>query len=51
MVGVFAERWDVIVVPFGNQDEINLSAGGAGVISVTDNGNSNKESDWFRIAE
>jgi Tol biopolymer transport system component len=52
MVGVFAKTWDVIVVPFGDKDEITIDDSKADeFVAVTANGNSNKESDWFRVAE
>ncbi len=52
MVGVYANTWDVIVVPFGDKDKLDLNNSEAGdFIAVTNNGNSNKESDWFWIAK
>jgi Tol biopolymer transport system component len=52
MVGVYAKTWDLIVVPFGDKDKLELNhSQPSDFIAVTKNGHSNKESDWFRIAK
>ena len=47
MVGVYARGWDIVAVPVGDAKEIDLQAKGASFAKVTQDGASNKESDWF----
>ncbi len=51
IVGVHAEGWNLIAVSSEASGKLDLNAEGAkGFVVLTDNGASNKESDWVKVA-
>ena len=52
IVGVHAKGWDLIAVSAEGSKTIDLNApGGMGFVSLTENGASNKESDWLKTTK
>ena len=51
MVGIYAKGWDLIAVPAVEHSRIELQKPNATFHQLTQDGQSNKESDWFRPVE
>ncbi|HCZ05083.1 MAG TPA: hypothetical protein DHV39_16980, partial [Verrucomicrobiales bacterium] len=52
IVGVYAKDWNLITVPLDQGPEIDLSKASADQFhQITQDGSSNKESDWFTSAQ
>lgn len=50
MVGIYAKGWDIVAVPIEGQTRVDLGKKQGKFAMVTNDGNSNKESDWVALA-